>query len=446
MARLFNIFAKKAPPSVVAWNPAGENMLGVVSFIEKDGRLDSSIFGDLGEKTGGIRGIFTDLDSRLVHVAALAGDITDLRRTFDYFLKQYHDLALLNVSLGREKERLEGEVHRLSDHSARLEEDYAGLRASFDDSQVKLEKALTNAEANEQSIQILGVAKRELEERLQETQSALAIAGDEDIVLRRECEALKIRIASDEHRISDLSERYQDSFEQATSFGERCEALEGELRIKSEQLAAAQDGNARLAHDVLQFEKEKVNLEKLVSDSRAEMSGNFERYQRDIRARDEQLGDLKNELKSVRSKEQMLLKVNADLKSDNERIGRELREAQEINRRHEVEITRYEAKVSRLATDLEAAQNARKQLDQARLAMAGRVDALSQSLRIGEVDNRRLENEVASLVQRNQDMEASHAVSLEQLNLRIHELEGQLEHQMNENAYLSSTFEKMKSA
>ncbi|HWJ69184.1 MAG TPA: hypothetical protein VNS79_03945 [Sphingobium sp.] len=417
-----------------------------MSFVEKDGRLNAALFGDLGERTGNIRDIFGDLDGRLAHVNALAADITDLRRTFDHFLRQYHDLALLNVTLGRDKERLEAELQGLELHCSQVEEDHQALRASYDDGEMKLEKALANIESYEQNVQLLGVAKRELEEKLQEAQTALAAAADEETVLRQECAALKLTVAHDEQRIDSLSGKYQDSFEKATSLGERCDVLDSELRQKDEQLAGARDENARLVHETHQVEKEKAHLDKLVSDSRTELTASFERYQKDVRLKDEQLGVLNNELKSVHAREHMLQKVNADLKSENEKFAKDLREALEANRRNEVQMSRYEAKVGRLTVDGEAALNARKQLDQARLAMVARIDALSQSLRVSEVDIRRLENEASTLTQRNQDMEVSYAASIEQLTQRIHELEGQLEHQMNENAYIASKFSRGNSA
>ncbi len=49
--------------------------------------------------------------------------------------------------------------------------------------------------------------------------------------------------------------------------------------------------------------------------------------------------------------------------------------------------------------------------------MVSRVEALTQALRAGEVDIRRLENEVSSMTQKNQDSEASHQASIEQLKL-----------------------------
>jgi len=442
MARLLSIFSRKFDSAVLALNYDGENEQGAIPFIEKNGKLDAALFGDLGEKTSDIRSIFTDLDGRLAHVAALAGDITDLRQKFGYFLKLYHDLALLNVSLGREKERLETEGQAIGQRAAQLEEDYERLRATSDDSQVRLDKALANIEAYEQNVQLLGVAKRELEAKLDQAQTALIAAADEEAVLRRECDALKARIDGDELRIDELSERYQDSFEEATSLRERCQALEDELRLKEGQLASMKDENVKLAHEAHQLGKEKIYLEKLVNDGRAEMSASFDRHQKEIRLRDEQSSELKNELKLVQASEHVLQKVNVDLKSENEKLSRELRDITETNRQNEVQIARYEAKVTRLAADGEAAQVARKQLDQARLAMVSRVEALTQALRASEVDIRRLENEVSTLSQKNLDIETSYAASLDQLSLRIHELEGQLEHQVNENAYLSSKFSK----
>lgn len=442
MALLFNIFSRKVEASMLALDHAVENGFGAPPFVEKNGKLDVALFGDLGEKTSDIRSIFTDLDGRLTHVGALAGDIMDLRQKFGYFLKLYHDLALLNVTLGREKERLETELRGTAQHAAQLDEDYGRLRTSADEGQVKLDKALANIDVYEQNVQLLGVAKRELETKLDLAQAALVAAADEEAVLRRECEALKIRIDGDVQRIDDLSERYQGSFEEATSLRERYQALEDELRLKDEHFASMKDENVKLAHDAHQLGNEKAHLEKLVNDSRAETSANFDRYQKEARLRDEQFADLKNELKAVQSREHMLQKVSTDLKSENEKLARELRDALELNRQNEVQITRYEAKVSRLAADGEAAQTARKQLDQARLAMISRVEALTQALRAGEVDIRRLENEVSTLSQRNLDIETSYAGSLDQLSLRIHELEGQLEHQVNENAYLSSKFPK----
>lgn len=438
MARLFSIFARKVENSDFLLNDVGDSALEASAFVEKNGKLDAALFGDLGEKTSDIKLIFSDLDNRLEHVEALTSDISHLRQKFGHFLKLYRDLALLNVSLGREKGRLETEAHVMSQRNGQIDEEVQRLRIACDDSQVKLEKAVANIEVYEQNTQLLAVAKRELEVKLHEAQVALAVAADEEGVLRRESNALKDRIVGDEQRIADLSEKYQASFEQATSLRERYQALEAELRAKGESFAALKDENVRLAHDVEQFSKDNAHLEKMVNDSRAEMSAAFERYQKDVRTREEQISDLKGELQTSRSQETMLQKSQIELKAEHERLSKELRDASELNRRHEVQITRCEAKISRLTADGEAALVARNQLDQARLAMVSRVEALTQALRAGEVDIRRLENEVSSMTQKNQDSEASHQASIEQLKLRVHELEGQLEHQMNENAYLTS--------
>ena len=440
MARLFGIFARRVDGSDFLPIPLDEGTAGSASFIERNGRLDSALFGDLGEKTSDIKGIFSDIDSRLLHVETLTADISELRHKFGHFLKLYRDLALLNVALGREKERLESDLLSVSESAAQTQDEAQRLRLACDENGVKLEKAHSAIEAYEQNVQLLGVAKRELENKLQEANSALGALGDEESVLRRECDALKARIYGDEQRIRDLSEKYQSSFEQATSLRERCQVLEGELRTKGESFAAQREENVRLAHEVERLGKDNGGLEKLVSESRAEMSAAFDRYQKEVRTKEEQLGELKNQLKTARSEEQTFQKINGDLKSENETLAKDLRAALETSRQNEVQITRCEARISRLAAEVDTALAARSQLDQARLAMVSRVEALTQAVRAGEVDIKRLENEVASLTQANQDLKSGYSVSIEQLNLRTRELEGQLEHQTNENAYLASKF------
>jgi chromosome segregation protein len=438
MARLFGIFARKVDAPHYLSEAEEDDAAGNSGLLERGARPDSTLFGDLGEKTGDIKAIFSDIDGRLHHVETLASDISELRQKFSHFLRLYRDLALLNVSLGREKERLSGELQGSTDQATRAQQEAHALRQLCDDSAVKLEKAQASLEAYEQNVQLLGVAKRELETKLQEAHSALSALGDEESVLRRECDAFKARIFADEHRIRDLSEKYQSSFEQATSLRERCQLLEGELRAKGESFASVREENVRLAHEVDRLGKENVNLEKLISETRTELSAIFDRYQKEVRAKDEELGDLKNELKTVRSDEQTFQKINGDLKNENERLARELREVQEAHRQTELQVSRGEARVTRLVGEMEATKAARNQLDQARLAMVSRVEALTQAVRSGEVDIRRLEGEIAALGQANQDLKAGHATTIEQLNLRIHELEGQLEHQKNENAYLTS--------
>ena len=65
MARLFSIFARKVENSDFLLNDVGDSALEASAFVEKNGKLDAALFGDLGEKTSDIKLIFSDLDNRL---------------------------------------------------------------------------------------------------------------------------------------------------------------------------------------------------------------------------------------------------------------------------------------------------------------------------------------------------------------------------------------------
>lgn len=438
MARLLSIFSRRG--EVSGLEAAHDLAPNSVSFLESGGRLDVALFGDLGEKASDIRSAFADLDGRLVHMMAMPDEISELRRKFEHFLKLYHELASLNVSLAREKERFESDLRDAVGRSLEIEAQLSGLSASAEAEQVKLEKALASIESYEQSMQLLGIAKRDIEERLGEAQAERAALADEERFLRGECEALAARAGIDEQRIAELSEQYQNSAALASSVGDRCKALECDLILKTEQIALLTEENAKLGREAHQLGRTKAQLEKRLSDEYAEMAAAFEQNQCELRARDERLADLESQLKLAQSQHHLLQTANAEHREENEKLSKSLRTAMEAGRQRDGEIARFQAKIARLEGEGEAASSARKQLDQARLALVARVEAQSQTLRECEIDIRRLENEVAGLSQRNQDLEAVSSASIEQLQLRIHELEGQLEHQVNENAYLSSTF------
>ena len=439
MARLLSIFSRRVE---VSGSDASlhEFVPNAASFLESGGRLDVALFGDLGEKTSDIRSAFADLDGRLVHMMAMPGEVADLRKKFEYFLKLYHELASLNVSLTREKERLESDLRNAVGKSLEIEVQLSGLSATAEAEQAKLEKALASIESYEQSVQLLGIAKRDLEERLEEAEAGRAALADEERFLRGECEALAAQAEIDERRIAELSEQYQNTAALASSVGDRCKSLEGDLLLKTEQIAFLTEENGKLGHEAHQLARAKAQLEKRLSEEYAEMAAAFEQNQGDLRARDERLADLESQLKLAQSQHHLLQTANAEHREENEKLARNLRTAIEAGRQRDGEIARCQTKIGRLESEAEAASSARKQLDQARLALVARMEAQSQALREREIDVRRLENEVAGLGQRNQDLEAGSSASIEQLQLRIHELEGQLEHQVNENAYLSSTF------
>lgn len=103
-----------------------------------------------------------------------------------------------------------------------------------------------------------------------------------------------------------------------------------------------------------------------------------------------------------------------------------------------------EAKLSRVTADLETAQAARSQIEQARSAMSSRVETVTQALRGREADVSRLEAEVAKLTNQLEDHTARSRGMIEALQSRVFELEKDLAAQKNETAYYYAQVEIMK--
>ena len=122
---------------------------------------------------------------------------------------------------------------------------------------------------------------------------------------------------------------------------------------------------------------------------RIDISKAFEKTQADLKAKDKELAAVRAENEGYRASGKILEQINLELKFDNEAKASQIRHQEEMIGKHELSISKTEAKLVRLTGDLDAAQTAKAQIEQSRSAMSSRIDAVSQALRGREVDGGR---------------------------------------------------------
>lgn len=406
-----------------------ESQLNVqdVSVFETMGENQRSIDFALANVLQGIAGFKAVFDQ-------LAAIKVDLARSFD----DQRKLALVSSALKQERDHA---LQRYAEKSSQYETSHSELlilRGKVDELQRNFDRAQASLEGLEHRHHMLGVAKRETEDTLSRNSTQLADTLDELEARRLEVSSLQDLIEISNTRVGELTIKCTDASNNALMLSNRCETLEASLQQKIAELIEITD-----RFDLIYQEKEAaINYsqrnEQDVAHARAEMGRINQQFKQEKKSRDLEIQHLKSELGEARARAKTLEEVSNEAVADNERLTASNLRLEDRVKQSEVALELHENKAERQNSKVGLLVNAKAQLEQSRVTMAARLEAVTQALNDREADVKRLNGEVTMLSAQVEKQSGLSSDSIEALTAKIFELEKELSAQCNETAFYAA--------
>jgi len=447
MARILNLFGINATPESRLDNEGAElparkqdfdyDVLGIDS-------ADTAIFGSLAETQQTIDTTLSSVVDGLSSVHALTAQMAALQTNFARLFEDYRKLVVASLKLEQDRDRLSDQYRDKSEEAETFRNEASSVRRELETARAAMTKAQDDAESFEKRNHLLEISRREIEQQLMAASSSLRVVSDEAESQKLELISLRQQVEADATRITELSAKHHEAYEKSLLLSERCDNYEATLKNCYDQISTLQGSVESLAQERNNLQSYAQQKDAETSQLRADLSRSFEKSQADLKAKDKEIAEVRAENESYRASGKIIEQINLELKFDNEAKASQIRHQEEVIGKHELSISKMEARLVRLTGDLEAAQAAKTQIEQARSAMSSRIDAVTQALRGREADVTRLENETARLTNQLEDHTARSRGMIEALQTRVFELEKDLAAQKNETAYYYAQVEIMK--
>lgn len=447
MARILNLFGINATPEKQLDSEGGglsSNKQGLDYDVLGIDGADTAIFGALAETQQGIDATLSSVVGGLSSVQSLTTQMSELQTNFGRLFEDYRKLVVASLKIEQDRDRLIDQYRDKTQEADTLRNEASSARRELEATRISLAKAQEDAETFEKRNHILEISKKEIEQQLSAASYSLRTVSEEAESQKLELISLRQQVETDAARIADLSSRQHEAYEKSLLLAERCENYEATLKNCYDQISALQSNIDSLTQERTNLESYAQQKDAETSQLRADMSKAFEKSQVDLKAKDKEIAEIRAENEGYRASGKILEQINLELKFDNEAKASQLRHQEEVIGKHELSISKAEARLSRLTADLDAAQAAKAQIEQSRSAMSSRVEAVTQALRGREADVARLETDVAKLTNQLEDHTARSRGMVEALQSRVFELEKDLAAQKNETAYYFAQVEIMK--
>lgn len=405
---------------------------------------DVAAFERLGESQQAIDFTLAHVVQGLTSLQALTEQMSVLKASLARSFEEHRKLALANSAIKQDRDHAE---QRYFEKSAQYDETHSelvALRAEAEDLRRNFERTRTDLDTLEHKHQLLGVAKKEVEEQLTRTAAQLVGAQEEIESQGLEVSSLQEMVDSYGVRIGELTAKYNDANNKTVLLTNRCEALEGSLQQKVDEVLGLTE-----QYDLVSQEKESAVLysqqkEQEAVHARSEMARMFQQGQQEKKARELEISQLKAELDSARAHVKTLDVSVEDTSAENERLNTQLRRLEDQNKQYEVSVGRLESKVARLNARQESAASAKAQLEQSRATISARLEAVTQALCERDSDVKRLEAEVSRLAAQVEQQSAMSQDSIEAYSAKVFELEKELSGQRNQTAFYVSQLEAVQ--
>ena len=399
---------------------------------------DLATFGSLGASQQSIEYVLESVQQGLNGVQALVEQAavlkTDLAKSFD----EHRMVALENSVLRQERDQIQQRLTEKVEQHKTTYAELVSLQAETEDVRRGYERTRTDLDALEHRHHLLGVAKRETEDQLDRYVNQLAVANEEVENLRIAASSLQDIVDDYKTQIADLNARFNESNHKSLLLANQCEALENALQQKFDEIVLINENYDLIfkeKEDLLVYSRQK---EQELLSLRADVSRMFQQNQADKKTRDSTINQLQADLDRARANIKMLEDVNDETSTENKRLVLEVTRLGELAELSGVKVARLEASAERLNAKLEATLEAKGQIEQSRATMAARLEAMTQLLAEREVEAKRFADEVTRLASQ---VERDSAVSkdvVENLEMKIHELEKELSAQRNEATFFAS--------
>jgi chromosome segregation ATPase len=437
MARIFDLFSLRTTAheasdddlsTAAGRRPAPNTAAAQASSV--------SVFGSLAESQRSIDDGLSTVLQGLSSVQSLVSRMLTMQGEVQDLFEKHRASALANAALEQEREHLQS---RLREKSAEAEATMRSLNATnaeLDTVRSGLQKKNLDYESLEHRLQVMGIAKKDADEQAASLSSQLIVAQEELDGIHLEANSLRQQAERDAVRLDELTARTSEQAETVSLLTHRCEAQDVTLQARADEVINLKQQVELLSHEHVNAQQYASQKDRELAQAKLDLSKLFEKYQADIKAKESDINQLRREVESCRASIRMLEQINADLKTENDRLTIDGRQIAEDNKRQDVALSRLESKAARLASNLEASNIAKNHVEQARSALAARLEAATDALRGRDSDVRRLEGDVSRLMGDIEEQNALHRATVESLNDRVFELERDLTSQANEAAFL----------
>ena len=402
-------------------------------------------FSDVGSRMGEENEVLRNL---LSDAARKVGELDELKQAFDKLVTPFNSTL----------RALEQEKSLTLSLSGRLDEAraaYETLRTEF----YQIEKKATAAEADADRLREELELAREAARGLESTRLELS----DEIGARNAAIAdLESKLAQETMQRRSLSETRHGLQEQLDAGEKHIVELEGELAAAREKLALLEDDRQSLQLAVDQGLDEIGRLTRRLTESenaltatRAQL-GKVETSFAEAHGERGRLSAALDEAREQHQAERSAMAMRLDALTSRtataERLLSEARQnlvarTEEVRAfdRKSVEATIARNNAEKRLGQIEASHETRerqfKDLEQTRKTLADRNDALSKTLKMRETALARAEEKIASLTERNGHLEADVQVSRTNIEKRVDDLNGSLQHERMERAMTEGALE-----
>lgn len=435
MAKIFGLFTWKGselPVSRTDNTPAvaverGFDAMAASAPFERLGQNHQVIDNEIGAAVDDLS-VVADLQQRLSTLR------TDVARAFD----QHRRLAVANVSLERDRDRLSAALsEKTIAHDAVLAElgvlrgDYDGLRMVHDQLALDFENLDNRYHA-------VAAARKDLEDKLQVSVTENAAFLDETETLRGQARLLSESADSNQARVIELSERLNEAEAKLLHATNQYETTECALQERTDELS-----NIRALLEVAQQERESASgyarlKEQEASQLRADQARLLQQLQQEKQNRENETAQLKTELEALRTSTRSYEEIASVARVKAEKFGIELKRLEERNATLEAGNERLEARLIRLSSKLDATTSAKQQIDQSRTAISARLEAANQLAAEREMTIKRLESKLEVVTEKSSQTAALQQDKIDALGARVFELENEIAERRNELALYAS--------
>ena len=435
MASILNLFSNRKPQGSDCANEHGAFGFGQAVDEMVPGGL---LFDSLAETHISADRMLSALVEGLTEIAPLVGKLSSSQTKVNMIFEEHRKLAFAKAALEKEHECLVARYHEKSGQADERQELIAKLAPDLEKAQARIDQAKTELEVMEDRNRLLMVSKKESDDLLLSTANQLKIAQEEVEGLRMEVQGHRLQAECDGVRIAELAEKYHEAFTSASHLADRSTNYEASLLASADEVAALRDQVNALSRERDSADHLRQQKEKEATELKAELIRNFDKNQVAQKARDNENGQLRLEIDNLQSTTRIIEKISAEVKGDNDRLISEVRHLSQAKRQLELAIHGLETKCARQSANLQAANAAKSDISQARAAMLGRLETLTQAHSDRQIEIERLEHHIArQTAQLNEHSESARG-TIDALNGRILDLEKELILRSSDVAYLSA--------
>ena len=404
---------------------------------------DSDPFEQLGEDQqlidGGIDAVVQNLEA----ISGIAKQLSGLRKQLAHSFEAHRKLAFASAVMEQDRAHIRQSLREKSAQHELVTRELRTLRGSFDDVSRGFDKTRADLDTLNNKFHLLSVAKKEADESLQNALAQLLVARDDAEDLRSDISALKALNDASVARITELSDKTNNTNDKNVFLTTRIDTLESALQEKTADIIGLRELNDLLCQErdsAVVYARQK---EQETTQVRSEAAKFLQQSQQEKKSREVETIQLRSELDLARANLKAHEEIGTATRIENDKLVVEVNRLEDRNKSLESATARVESQSARLAAKLESTLTAKSQIEQSRAVIGARLEVLTQTLSERDEHVRRIEAEFETQTIKSERQSAIAQDNIDALHARIFELEKDLISKQNEVSYYSSQLEAL---